>query len=482
MRRHMWLLFVALATSAGARGHALPTTTPQTPASGRAPSALARILRDTTLGNGLQVISIENHTVPLATVEVVVRTGAFTQDPGTEGVPHLFEHILFRSYSGVNNASFAASASELDAVHNGRTQEEAVMYYMTLPSVFVERALGLMAQLVRDPPLTGQALDEERGIVLNEFARDRSNPEYRLDIAVGRELWGAGWGRKNALGEAASINAATAKLLREIYHRYYVPNNAAVFVTGDIVPAQVFRWTQQHFGGWERRPDPFDAYPIPPPPPLARSSVVIVEDDVHAVTVRVDWQGPSATRSRADTYTADVLGSLVNAPASGVQRHLVDSGLFTSVSLSYLTLANVGPMTLRATTTIDSLPHALAALGRELATWDQQDMFSDDELANGKRARAVAAAFELDHPTDIAQTIGFWWSVTGLDYYRDYVERMASVTRRDLHRYARRYICTAPAVVSVLIPKGARPQVERSVDSFLDRWRDSTAADRAITQ
>src|SRR5215472_17005157 len=61
-------------------------------------SALARIVRDTTLANGLEVISVENHTVPLATVEVVVHTGAFTQDAGTEGVPHLFEHMLFRSY------------------------------------------------------------------------------------------------------------------------------------------------------------------------------------------------------------------------------------------------------------------------------------------------------------------------------------------------------------------------------------------------
>jgi zinc protease len=70
------------------------------------------------LENGLQVIVAENHRLPLATILVAVRNGAITQDSGDQGLAHLYEHLLFRSYKGDPDA-FAAEASDLDAESNG---------------------------------------------------------------------------------------------------------------------------------------------------------------------------------------------------------------------------------------------------------------------------------------------------------------------------------------------------------------------------
>jgi zinc protease len=438
---------------------------------------LGRILKDTTLANGLEIISVENHTVPLATIEVVVHTGSYTQDSGTEGVPHLFEHMLFRSFSGANDASFAQTASELDGIYNGTTQYEDVSYFVTLPSAFVDQAMEMMSQLVRDPVFTQETLDEERPVVLNEFDRDRSDPVYRLQLQVEQHLWGDAWGRKNPLGEADAISKATPRLLRDIYRRYYVPNNAAVVVSGDITPKQVFTEAQRRFGSWNRMPDPFTEHPVPATPSLARSAPVVIDDDVQEVTVRIEWQGPSASHDLTDTYAADVLGSIVNDPGSTFHRHLVDSGLFASVGLSYLTLNHVGPITLFATTTIDSLPHALTALRRELGNLDEVDAFSDDELTNSKQARAVDAALELDHPTGVAHTVAYWWSIAGLGYYRTYTADMARVTRVDLQRYARRYISESPAIVGVLVPRGTRATAEPAIERFV---RDLAAPRRVV--
>ena len=137
------------------------------------------------------------------------------------------------------------------------------------------------------------------------------------------------------------------------------------------------------------------------------------------------------------------------------------------MNLSYLTLDHVGPITLYATTTVDSLPRALEALSREIPALESRDAFSDDELTNSKRARAVDAAFELDHPTELAHTVGFWWSVLGLNYYMDYTRRMAEVTRADLRRYVHRYIRYAPAVVGALVPRGRTAQVQPVIDAFV---------------
>ncbi|SRR5579883_457484 len=430
---------------------------------------LARFIRDTSLGNGLAVIVIENHTVPLATVEIAVRTGAFTQDSGTEGVPHLFEHMLFKSYVGYLGAgerTFGQEASELDAIHNGTTAEEEVTYFLTLPSVFVDRGMALLAHLLEDPVFTQDNLDEERRVVLDEFNRDQSDPEYRLRQAVEQRLWTTAWGRKNPLGDRAAIAQATPKRLRDIFRRYYVPNNAALIVSGDVRPAVVFAMARHAFGDWHRGEDPFATHPVPPIPPLTHSSVVVVPDDVKNVVVRLEWQGPSASHDRADTYAADVLASIVDDPGSRFQRHLVDSGLFTAVNLAYLTLDHRGPVTLLATTTTDSLPRALDALRQELTALGAPDAFTAAELANSKQARAVDAALELDHPTGVAHTVGFWWSVAGLDYYMDYTSRMAAVTRADLQRYVDRYLLEAPAALGFLVPKASAADLRAPIDAF----------------
>ena len=130
-----------------------------------------RIKRD-TLANGLEVIVVENHGVPLATVEANSRNGSFTQSPTYEGLSHLYEHMFFKS-----NASFpapdqfVARASELGAVFNGTTQEEQVNYYLTVPSDSTMPALALLASALRTPIFRTEELERERAVVIGEYDR-----------------------------------------------------------------------------------------------------------------------------------------------------------------------------------------------------------------------------------------------------------------------------------------------------------------------
>src|SRR5690242_19333167 len=84
-------------------------------------ATLERQVTSKTLPNGLTVVVAENHAIPLATVEVVVRGGAITQQRDEQGVPHLFEHMLFRSYRAGGVQNFGEAASRIDAGYNGTT-------------------------------------------------------------------------------------------------------------------------------------------------------------------------------------------------------------------------------------------------------------------------------------------------------------------------------------------------------------------------
>jgi zinc protease len=222
------------------------------------------------------------------------------------------------------------------------------------------------------------------------------------------------------------------------------------------------------FGGWKAGPDPATADPIPPIPPLAHDTALIVEQAIGSVFVMLQWQGPSATKDPASTYAADVFSDVLNQQGSRFQRRLVDSGLFQSVGFNYYTLNHVGPITVFGQTSPQRLREALAALRDELKKIDDPGYFSADELNATKRQRIIGTELGLERSSGFAQQLGFWWAVTGLDYFFGYVDTMAKQTPADLQTYAEKYIVGKPHVVGVLLSPDARRALNLTPSALLD--------------
>ncbi len=431
---------------------------------------LERSIRREILPNGLEVIVVENHGVPLATVEIDVRNGSFTQDSGYEGLAHLYEHMFFRADSDYPEPdAFTERASSLGADFNGSTQEERVNYYLTLPSDSLEAGMHLMASAVTKPLFREDELDKERAVVIGEYDRDQSQPGFEFQQRMGRALWGAAWRRKNALGDRASILSTTPAQMREIQHRYYVPNNSALIVAGDVDPTRVFEAARRIFGAWPRGKDPFTTWPIPPIPPLQHDTGVLVEEPIGTALVMFQWQGPSASDDPASTYAADVFSDVLNQPGSRLQHRLVDSGLFESIGVNYYTQNHVGPITISGETSPGRIREAITALESEIHAFADSGYFSSAELEPVKRQRITGTMFGLERASGFAHQLGFWWAVTGLDYYLGYVDAMAHETVPDLQRYARRYIVDRPHVRGVLIDREANQRIRLTVDE-LTHW------------
>ncbi len=438
--------------------------------SGAQRTELEKFIRHKVLSNGLEVIVHQSHGVPLATIEFDVRNGSFTQRPGTEGLAHMYEHMIFKANDRWPEPdAFIQRASELGATFNGTTQEERVNYYMTVPADSLAGGLELMTAALRGPKFLSQELERERQVVLGEYDRNESNPFFELQQEMGKALYPGQWSRKNIIGERDVLQRVTPAQLMEIKRRYYIPNNTALIVTGDVNPDSVFAMAERYLGDWPRGEDPFAAEPIPPVPALTTSSAVFVERPVGAVTVMLQWQGPSVRKDAAATYAADVFSDALNQPGSVLQRRLVDSGLFQSINVNYYTLNQVGPITIAGQTTPERLKEAVAALQREVERLAEPGYITPEQLAATKAERAVSTAFGFDRPSDHAHTVGFWWSVSGLEYYMGYVDSMASQTLDDVRAYARKYIVGKPMIVGLLLPPGVKAQLGLTNADLLPR-------------
>jgi zinc protease len=422
---------------------------------------LEKIIQRKVLGNGLEIIVVENHGVPLATIEIDVKNGSFTQTPEFEGLAHMYEHMFFRADSKYPEPNqFWDRASDLGSVFNATTSEERVNYFMTVPTEKLADGIQLLASAIRGPLFRSDELERERQVVIGEYDRNESSPFFALDRQITAKLYPGNFSRKDVIGDRQIVSTTTPERMRTIQNKYYVPNNSALIVAGDVNPATVFALAERELGQWNRGADPFAADPIPAIPPLQKSEGLIVEAPVGAVTVQIQWQGPSVGQDPKSTYAADVFSDVLNDPQSQFQQKLVDSGLWQAVGVNYYTLNHTGPITISGQTSAEQLRQAVAALYGEIAKFDTPGYFTSDELEAVKAHRAVTSAFDRERASGFAHTLGFWWSVASLEYYMGYVDYMAQQSLNDLRAYARKYIVSKPHIAGVLIPTDARQSLK----------------------
>jgi zinc protease len=426
-------------------------------------------IRHEKLANGLDVLVIENHSVPLVTVEIDVKNGGFTEPPEYMGLSHLYEHMFFKANRTIpNQEQYLRRTRQLGASWNGTTSEERVNYYVTVGSDSLVPAMQFMEDAIRYPLFNQDELVHERPVVLGEFDRNEANPYFHLQRGMDTIVYSpAYYSRKSVIGDRNIIITATQQKMQTIQNRYYIPNNSALILAGDITPERGFALARQIFGDWPAGPDPF-VTPIPQPPPLTTNSAVIVERPVNGATLWLRWQGPSVRTDPQATYAADLLSTVLSNPGSKFQKRLVDSGLMTSAALGYYTLNYAGPITAFTQEAPGKLLEARRAILDELKKLTDTSYITTKELDAAKRQLGINALYEREVSTDWAHTVGFWWAVAGLDYYRNYVPNMQRATKQDIARYVQQYIIGAPFVTGVLINPDDRKKLNLTPEAVLN--------------
>lgn len=418
------------------------------------------IIHTATLDNGLDVIVIPDSTVPIVTIELTVKNGAFTETPEYNGLSHLYEHMFFKGNAVIpNQEAYLKRMNELGIVFNGTTSAERVNYFFTLPKANLKEGLEFMYNATVSPLFNEEEFEAEKQVVLGEVDRSESNPGYWLWREMNKLLWYEYPARKDPLGERETILAATVEQMRTMQDTYYIPNNSVLMVAGDVEFDEALAAVEQVFGNWERGPDPFIENPVPPHPPLAESAFTIVEQPTQIVVFQFSWHGPSVNEDPEATYAADVLSYILSQPASRFQQRLVESRIALGASMSYYTQAYTGPASVTVQTTADNLREAIRATFVEIDALSDPDYYTDEQLEAAKTMLTVSDIYSREQTSSFARTVTFWWAVAGIEYYLDYVANLQAVTREDIANFVSRYIQDEPFVLGLLISPAQREEL-----------------------
>ncbi len=429
-----------------------------------------------TLGNGLDVIVVENHMVPLVTVELVAKNGGFTEPPAYSGLSHLYEHMFFKANEYYpSQEKFMNGLEDLGGslgVSNATTGQEHVNYFIIIPSKNMAGGMQFMSDAIRTPLFDTSELRKERHVILGEFDRNQAEPTFNLRYAMDSAVWSpALFSRKEQLGIRSTILSATPEMMHTIQHRFYIPNNMALIIAGDVNPHQVFTDANKYFGPaiWKPGPPPFPKYNPPPFPPIKKQLVVRPAlGGLPYTVVQFEWHGPSLQKDNPDTYAADVFSTIVDQANDRFQKALVDRGLAYQVQVSYYSQKNVGPIDIYAYTPIPATKQAIKTIEGEMSHWTDPTYYSDYELATAKRILEGDRIYETEVATDFAtNSLPLWWASAGLKYYLHYLDNVKKVTRADINRYLHRWVIGQPYVLGVTTSQEALDKLNLTAGDLL---------------
>lgn len=434
-----------------------------------APAKPTSAIASRVLPNGLEVVVFEDHSVPIVTIELAVRNGSFTEPPELNGLSHLYEHMFFKANRAIANAEqYLQRIGQLGIAYNGETREEVVEYYFTTTSPNLRAAMNFMRDATRYPLFDEGEFERERQVVIGEIDRNESEPGYYLNREMSDRLFYKYPSRKNALGSRQTVSAATTAMMRLIQGRYYVPNNSALVVTGDVLAEDIYKMAQEFFGDWPRREkDPFAEFPMVDHPPLQKSEGAVIKQPVTNVFLEIGWHGPSIGKDDAATYAADTFSFIMQQPDSRFQRNLVDTGLVNGVAIGYYTQRNTGPIQIIAQTSPDKAKAALKAIYNEISHFNDKDYYTDEQLESAKALLEADDLYSRERFDEYAKTLGFWWSSTGIDYFRGYLGNLRRTSRADISRYVTTYIQGKPHIGLALISEQSQQQAKITPEDLI---------------
>jgi len=417
------------------------------------------------LPNGLEVLVIENSKVPLATIEIAVKNGAYTEGPEYSGLSHLFEHMFFKANKDYpDQEKFLKRTQQLGAIWNGTTDVERVNYFFTFDRDSLKAGLQFMNAAIRFPIYREEDMKKERPVVDGEFQRAESDPGFQLWYTVQQHLWGDLITRKNPIGIHEVINTATPEKMMIIKNKYYFPNNSLLTICGDVKHEDAFALAENIFGDWAGSGfDPIQKYPIPPFKPLDKSEFFVKETSIaQTPDMQFSWQGPSYLTDSASTVAADVFSTIIGLNSSKMQQALVDKGLASGVSLSYTTCKYVGPIDIFVNPNPNKLKECYTELLNQISQFAKPDYFTNEQLKDAKAIMLRNSIHRKEKPSTFASLISYQWCSTSLNFYTDLDANYQKVTREDILRYINKYIAGKPMVAGLIIKPELNKQLNAS--------------------
>lgn len=408
-----------------------------------------------TLGNGLQVVVIENHKAPIIKQMLFYKTGSVDEAIGKGGLAHLLEHLMFRGTSKVPGNQFNYIMEYNGAISNAFTSQDVTAYHQLIDVSRLEIAMALEADRMENLQIKNSDFEAERQIVFQERKqRIDNNPAAKFYETIKKTLWQNHPYARQVTGEDAEILSLNRQDVINFYNQYYTPDNAVLVLSGDITESQAKELVQRYYGKITKQKES-DKLKLPNLPQSYKASLSMKLPDVQLGRMVNVYATPSFNLDKEKVYALEVLAEYMGGDKNSplYQKIVIKDKKALDIDVNYNPISrSYGTFEIVLVPTDKNEQDMAFELKR---AWDYaMNKFDDEQLEMTKQKILADLVYMEDSPSDIADLIGYM-AATGVDLneLKKYEEGIRQITWKDVVDVAKDLQDDYPQTSGMLYPQ-----------------------------
>lgn len=405
---------------------------------------------ETTLKNGLTVIIEEEHSAPVAAVEMWVKVGSADETEKEAGLSHVFEHMLFKGTQKKKVGEIAKIVESVGGNINAFTSFDNTVFHLAVPSRNFSTGLDIISDAIQHSSFDPGELKKELEVVLEELRMNEDDPGRKLYKTLLANAYAEHPYKRPVIGYQSVIENLKRDELIAFFKKWYIPNNMTLVIVGDVNKDAVLKEINEAFRDFKSAPDPHKKRPVEPV--QEELKVGIINQPIKESHLAVGFHIPDL--KDPDIYAIDVSANILGSGESSrlYKRLKIQDSLVHTVSSYAMTLKDPGLLMVSANLESKNVDMTVSETLEEIRRLGF-DGPNPEELQKAKLNLESEFVYSRETMQGIAQKLGYYkTNAGGIDFEKKYLEGLRKVTDQDVRRIINRYFLPEGMTVAVVAP------------------------------
>lgn len=404
-------------------------------------------------GNGLQVILMPNTVAEVCGFQVTYHVGSRNEGVGHTGATHILEHLMFKGSKKFNkeNHNNIDQLENIGAILNATTWLDRTNYFEVLPKQYLEKAIAIEADRMRNAFIDEEDRQAEMTVVRNEFERDENSPMSALHKSIWSAAYIAHPYHHNTIGWLSDIENVSIERLKEFYNTFYWPNNATVTVVGDFEEKAVLDLITKYFGKIGASPHEIPEVYTQEPKQDGPKRITVKRVGQPGV-VAVAFKTPAGL-DEAHLHIQLISGVLQMGKSSRLYKRLVAKGLALSLYAEDYPNIDPGLLVIYAALTPKATHEKVEAIILEEIEKLKTELVSTEELERVKAMIKADSVYQQGSFFSSLSQVNEAIALLDWRYYLDLPEKIATISAKEIQKTAQAYLIEDSSTTGYYIPK-----------------------------